>query len=307
MAQAPSNSVTSIVRCPACSSTYSVVPDQLKIAQGWLRCGQCQHAFDSTGLLVTWPKTAEPEALLTSAPDNTGRLVLDDFLKQEDRSPAVAPTAEIVSSFEQALATFKPQALPSAVVAGSSSVEKDSEGGKEGEVGQERGQEDGHEDDQEAETRPAQRRWWVTAGALLLALALALQWMWIERRALAATVPYADSIWRETCRALGCEVSAAQVKNAIVIENSSLTPTEGGGTWLTWTWRNTASHAVQVPALELTLLNAQNQDVLRRVISPAEMEAPASLSAAQVWSGKLHLVPVSGPVPTGYRLFSFYP
>jgi hypothetical protein len=140
-----------------------------------------------------------------------------------------------------------------------------------------------------------------------LALALALQWMWIERRALAATVPYADAIWRETCRTWGCDVSAPQVKNAIVIENSSLTPTEGGGTWLTWTWRNTASHAVQVPALELTLLNAQDQAVLRRVISAAEMEAPASLSAAQVWSGKLHLVPVSGPTPTGYRLLSFYP
>ncbi|MFM1924282.1 MAG: hypothetical protein RIT44_88 [Pseudomonadota bacterium] len=304
MAHAPSNSVTTIVRCPACSSTYSVVPDQIKIAQGWLRCGQCQHAFDSTGLLVAWPKTTEPDASLTSAPDSSGRLVLDELLKQEDRSPSPVPAAEIVSSFEQALATFKPQALPSTVVPEASSEDKDSEWGEEG---QEDGREDEQKDGHEAESPPSQPRWWVTAGACLLLLALALQWMWIERRALAATVPYADAIWRETCRTWGCDVSAPQVKNAIVIENSSLTPTEGGGTWLTWTWRNTASHAVQVPALDLTLLNAQDQAVLRRVISAAEMEAPASLSAAQVWSGKLHLVPVSGPTPTGYRLLSFYP
>ena len=299
MAHASSSSVSSIVRCPACGSTYSVVPDQLKIAQGWLRCGQCQHAFDSTGLVVAWANTTVSEAHVTSAPDSSGRLVLDDFLKQEDRSPTTGPTAEIVSSFEQALATFKPQALASAVVPERSTEGEPTEGEEreEGEVGEEDGQ----------EAEPTQRKWWVTAGAWLLALALALQWVWIERRALAASAPYADAIWRETCRTLGCDVSASQVKNAIVIENSSLTPTEGGGTWLTWTWRNTASYAVQAPALELTLLNAQDQAVLRRVISPAEMQAPASLSTAQVWSGKLYLVPVSGPTPTGYRLLSFYP
>lgn len=285
MAHTPSNNVSWIVRCPACGSTYSVVPDQLKMAQGWLRCGHCQHAFDSTGLVVAWPNTAEPEVPLTSVPDRSDRLVLDEFLKQEDRSSSTGPTAEALSSFEQALATFKPQALPSAVLPDPT-----------------------EEDGQEVVPQPTERNkgWWGTTGALLLAVALALQWVWIERRALAASVPYADVLWRETCRTLGCDVSAKQVKNAIVIENSGLTPTEGG-TWLTWTWRNTSPHAVQVPALELTLLNAQNQAVLRRVISPAEMEAPASLSPAQVWSGKLHLVPVSGPTSSGYRLLSFYP
>lgn len=286
MADTPSNNVSRIVRCPACGSTYSVVPDQIKMAQGWLRCGQCQHAFDSTGLVVSWPTKAEPEVAFSADADRSDRLVLDDFLKQEDRSPATGASAEIVSSFEQALATFKPQALTSSV--SSDPLEEDVE---------------------EVVAQPTERNkgWWVTTGALLLALALAWQWVWIERHALAATVPYADVLWREMCRSLGCDVSAPPVKNAIVIENSSLTPTEGGGTWLTWTWRNTAPHAVQVPALELTLLNAQNQAVLRRVISPAEMEAPASLSSAQVWSGKLHLVPVSGPNSSGYRLLSFYP
>lgn len=286
MADTPTNNVSWIVRCPACGSTYSVVPDQLKMAQGWLRCGQCQQAFDSTGLVVAWPTKAEPEIAFSADADRSDRLVLDELLKQEDRSPATGSNAEIVSSFEQALATFKPQALTSAV--SSDPFEEDGE---------------------EVVAQPTERNkgWWVTTGALLLALALALQWVWIERHALAATVPYADVLWRETCRMLGCDVSAPQVKNAIVIQNSSLTPTEGGGTWLTWTWRNTSPYAVQVPALELTLLNAQNQAVLRRVISPAEMEAPASLSSAQVWSGKLHLVPVSGPTSSGYRLLSFYP
>ena len=286
MADTPSNNVSWIVRCPGCGSTYSVVPDQLKMAQGWLRCGQCQHAFDSTGLVVAWPIPAEPAVAFSVDAGRSDRLLLDEFLKQEDRSPATGPSAEIVSSFEQALATFKPQALPTADLPDPS-----------------------EEDAPDAVAQPTERNkgWWVTTGAWLLALALALQWVWIERHALATTVPYADVLWRETCRMLGCDVSAPKVKNAIVIQNSSLTPTDGGGAWLTWTWRNTSPHTVQVPALELTLLNAQDQAVLRRVILPAEMEAPASLSSAQVWSGKLHLVTVSGPTSSGYRLLSFYP
>jgi len=38
-------------RCPACSTTFKVVPDQLKISEGWVRCGQCGEVFDATAHL----------------------------------------------------------------------------------------------------------------------------------------------------------------------------------------------------------------------------------------------------------------
>ena len=37
-----------ITRCPACGTMFRVVPDQLKISQGWVRCGQCTDVFDAT-------------------------------------------------------------------------------------------------------------------------------------------------------------------------------------------------------------------------------------------------------------------
>lgn len=35
-------------RCPACGTTFKVVPDQLKISDGWVRCGHCADVFDAT-------------------------------------------------------------------------------------------------------------------------------------------------------------------------------------------------------------------------------------------------------------------
>ena len=38
-------------RCPACSTTFKVVPDQLKVSEGWVRCGRCGEVFDATAHL----------------------------------------------------------------------------------------------------------------------------------------------------------------------------------------------------------------------------------------------------------------
>lgn len=37
-----------ITRCPACGTMFKVVPDQLKVSQGWVRCGQCADVFDAS-------------------------------------------------------------------------------------------------------------------------------------------------------------------------------------------------------------------------------------------------------------------
>ena len=37
-----------ITRCPACGTMFKVVTDQLKISQGWVRCGHCTEVFDAS-------------------------------------------------------------------------------------------------------------------------------------------------------------------------------------------------------------------------------------------------------------------
>jgi predicted Zn finger-like uncharacterized protein len=64
-------------RCPACATMFRVVPDQLKISDGWVRCGHCSDVFDATLYLEPWtPPEAQGEADLpqgfpTSAPVET--------------------------------------------------------------------------------------------------------------------------------------------------------------------------------------------------------------------------------------------
>ncbi|MFZ3127271.1 MAG: DUF3426 domain-containing protein [Rhodoferax sp.] len=41
-----------ITRCPACTTMFRVVPDQLRISDGWVRCGQCDEVFDANAQLV---------------------------------------------------------------------------------------------------------------------------------------------------------------------------------------------------------------------------------------------------------------
>ena len=50
-----------ITRCPACGTMFKVVADQLKIAQGWVKCGHCAEVFDASAQLQT-TEAGEPPA-----------------------------------------------------------------------------------------------------------------------------------------------------------------------------------------------------------------------------------------------------
>lgn len=60
--------------CPACGTLFRVVPDQLRISDGWVRCGQCGEVFDANEHLRTGSgatpasKGAPPQATAGSPP-----------------------------------------------------------------------------------------------------------------------------------------------------------------------------------------------------------------------------------------------
>ncbi len=56
--------MSQITRCPHCATTFKVVADQLRISDGWVRCGQCKEVFDaSEHLLASEPEHLLPEML----------------------------------------------------------------------------------------------------------------------------------------------------------------------------------------------------------------------------------------------------
>ncbi|NVO08210.1 MAG: hypothetical protein HXX19_20750, partial [Rhodoferax sp.] len=49
-----------ITQCPACATMFRVVPDQLRISEGWVRCGQCEEVFDANAHLRS-AEAAQPQ------------------------------------------------------------------------------------------------------------------------------------------------------------------------------------------------------------------------------------------------------
>lgn len=60
-------------RCPACGTIFRVVQDQLRVSEGWVRCGRCAEVFNAVEHLVEVPapglRPAPPETATASAHD----------------------------------------------------------------------------------------------------------------------------------------------------------------------------------------------------------------------------------------------
>lgn len=83
-------------RCPACGTLFRVVADQLKISDGWVRCGHCSDVFDATVNLQTWvaPQTTSPER--TAVPPEPADVPATESVAAPSVEPLVAeepPTA----------------------------------------------------------------------------------------------------------------------------------------------------------------------------------------------------------------------
>jgi len=65
---------------------------------------------------------------------------------------------------------------------------------------------------------------------------------------------------------------------------------------------------VAMPLLELTLTDAQDQVLVRRVLRPeGELGAAPELAPAAVWSATAPVQLEGGTPVAGYRLLAFYP
>lgn len=76
-------------RCPACATTFKVVKDQLRISDGWVRCGRCSEVFDATVELHEAPDGPQALATAASSPLPGGAPGVPD-----DRDPPVEAAAQ---------------------------------------------------------------------------------------------------------------------------------------------------------------------------------------------------------------------
>lgn len=166
--------------------------------------------------------------------------------------------------------------------------------------------------------RDAQRRaFWrkplvragLAAGIALGALMLIGQWAYQHRSSLAARMPLA----RATFEALHWSVPPWQNIQAIEIEDSDFLKNPDDSYQLHVSLRNGSTHPVAMPALELALLDDDEQVVIQRVVQndPA-LPMPALIPPRGQWQATVE-VRVQLPLElaqrsiAGYRVAVFYP
>lgn len=339
-----------LTRCPACTTLYKVVPDQLRISQGWVKCGQCGEIFDATQHLMeasTEPElrvndaASEPVELSPEAPvqgvlaqggeqeqelphdlqkpepePNIGLAMdqasglgnLDTSASKEDvalvpastqLSPSsVAIPEETTSSPDADELVPEVQALPDGSVVKATSdpvlplsFMRDTARSSVGASAWSRG---------------------VWAGlAVLSLLVLAGQWVYQDHDRLAAARPPWQTTLESVCKVLHCSVAPLAQIESIAIDSAAFSQGAVDRYRLSFTLKNTSDLRLAMPSVELTLTDAQERAVVRRVLSPAELAATADhLAAHAEWPVRVNLrlqIETSAPAVVGYRLLAFYP
>jgi predicted Zn finger-like uncharacterized protein len=363
-----------ITSCPACGTMFRVVPDQLKISEGWVRCGHCSNVFDATVSL------RDESALQLLAPDPTGVPTpatdlptepgdLETLPAELATRPATLATGSAPLARDDAALPREPETMPAELTtrpvglatgpgelrprptepaAASSFFGPESEslepspldspfvfrrsdlaGGVDASVLPPAPQDSGMSADEEptpAEldevsfVRQARRKaFWrrptvrVLLAVLALALAalLALQLGWQDRDRLALAEPELRPALARMCELLHCTLGAPREIESIAIDSSGFNRLRNDTYRLAFTLRNQARLPVAVPAMELTITDAQDQPIARRVLLPVEFGAAANEAIPPMtdWSRAVGVVVATPPATrvAGYRLLAFYP
>ena len=87
-------------RCTACGTIFRVVQDQLKVSEGWVRCGRCEEVFNALEGLFDLEREAPPRrpsgppAPLGQRPGDEGEFVASEAPGQPLDDDAALPTTD---------------------------------------------------------------------------------------------------------------------------------------------------------------------------------------------------------------------
>ena len=159
----------------------------------------------------------------------------------------------------------------------------------------------------------AQPRWigrlWLGA-VLLLALLLLGQWVAQEKNRLAARVPALKPVLSSLCEVVACVIKPPQAPEFLQIEASAYDPLGEDLYRLSLTLRNTAPWPIAYPAIELTITDATERPLVRRVLLPSDLAVQGEqmdAHSAQELTLYLRSTLAIAPGLSGYRLTAFYP
>lgn len=262
-----------LTRCPSCATHFRVTPEQLKARNGRVRCGECQNVFNALDSLIEEPVVmAGPMAAVAVPPAPT--------LAPMRRTPPAATSEPAGAGAEE------PAQAPAAAADWSTTF---------------------------PEPPPPPRRWpWVIASLIAL-IAIVLQALLAFRVELVVLWPEAKPALVALCEIADCEVGLPAKVALVGIEASDLHPDSEhtGRLVLAATLKSRTPFAQQFPHLELTLTDAADQAIARKVLAPADYLPPTTPIANGMQPNADIMLAIgidAGEMTaSGYRLYLFYP
>jgi predicted Zn finger-like uncharacterized protein len=306
---------------------FRIVPDQLRISEGWVRCGQCDEVFDANVHLhsvderVTSPKPyVDPTPVAESLAYDWGPALSGSQFDAAPVQPAPVEAVDHTAPVEapDADAQQEPEQQPdpeqeATGLLGPDTPELHPESRFDGDwtatvyadpalldpnyQPEPLDRLDDLADDPapsfmtaSAKPRPTQR--WLgkkTLGAACggLSLMLLMQVALHERDRIAAASPALEPMLVAACSVLSCTVSPLKEIESIAIDSSAFTSVRPGVYLLQLNLKNLAPTELATPALELTLTDGQERALLRRVVLPAELSGKPSVAAGMEMSATL--------------------
>jgi predicted Zn finger-like uncharacterized protein len=318
-------------RCTSCGTVFRVVQDQLKVSEGWVRCGRCNEVFNALEGLFDLERDAPSEvvpahgveivAAGTGAeppwntdgfvPESDPHLVdkLDTRLfgtRRADSESTPAAHVRARDRHEFSDAQFNPEWVaddePSQVGALFSPEPVEAE----------------HADKPAPEfVRRAQReeRWRGSTARLvlscvsvLLLACLAMQAAHHFRDLVAARWPALRPAMTAWCDAVGCRIEAPRRIEDISVENTALARVGTTDSFrLSVTLRNRGSIGLGLPSIELSLTDGSGLLVARKALAPRDFLVASTLLPAGGETPLQLLLAAGSPRVSGYTVEIFYP
>jgi predicted Zn finger-like uncharacterized protein len=322
-------------RCPACGTVFRVVQDQLKVSEGWVRCGHCQEVFNALESLFDLDHESPPEfGAAQEARDFADTHSPADFPEDPPEKPPLppsdpgvehAPFAGPAGAAQDATAgdPAETTAFRASAFGTSASVEPSFETSPPYQALEPDEPPQDEPPPAPSFVRAAERaeRWQrpgvrVLLGLMVLALGglLAAQVALHFRDRFAARWPESRPALEALCQAAGCEIHPLRNLSALSVEASSLSPEGRADTFLlTLTLRNRDQVELALPSVDVSLTDVRGTLLARRALGPGDFRRvadgaalDATLPPGAEWQVHAALT-VAGQATSGYTVELFYP
>lgn len=334
-------------RCPACGTVFRVVQDQLKVSEGWVRCGRCSEVFNAVDGLFDldselnapapapepaaaddWPGDA-PHA--PASPDTDGPHSPTDSpppppsSTETDAIDAAAPAEPHAAATVHVSTGLAPPSEPADAVAAEEvefEVDEPSPAAEPEAAPADELPPLGGADardridtpefirraDREARWRHPAMRGTLAVLALLLATTLAAQLALHFRDNVAASWPLARPWLQQACERLGCRIEAPRRIESLSVDASGLSRVASGALYkLSLVLHNRAATPVRMPAIDLALTDSRGQVTVRRVLYASELGQDAAALAPRAEIALGATLDLGDRPVAGYTVELFYP